>query len=203
MDGNLYRWFNRLASRTPWAHGITKFYASNGIVLFGVLILVVYVLAWRHDDHRGVAAAVWAGGAALVALLVGQLVGGPIDRARPYATLPNMHVLIDRTTDFSFPSDHALVAGAVAVGLLFANRRWGIVACVAAGLMAFARVYVGAHYPGDVVAGLAIGAIVAASGGYLLVPVLARVVDRLVQTPLRVLLSARRPAAPALDPREV
>ena len=54
MDGSLYRWFNRLADRTSWAHGVMKFYASNGIVVFGVLILVVYVVAWRRDDHRGV-----------------------------------------------------------------------------------------------------------------------------------------------------
>src|SRR5882762_5112598 len=111
MDGSLYRWFNRLADRTGWAHGVMKFYANNGIVLFGVLILLVYVLAWRHDDHHGVAAVVWSGGAALVALLVGQLVGGPINRARPYETMSNVHVLVDRSTDFSFPSDHALVAG--------------------------------------------------------------------------------------------
>ena len=203
MDGSLYRWFNRLADRTSWAHGAAKFYANNGIVVFGVLILLVYVLAWRRGDHHGVAAAVWAGGAALVALLVGQLVGGPIDRARPYEVMPKAHVLIDRTTDFSFPSDHALVAGSVAVGLLFADRRWGIAACVAAVLMAAARVYVGAHYPGDVVAGLVFGAVVAAVGGYLLVPVLSRVVDRLVQTPLRPLLSARRPAAALPDARDV
>jgi undecaprenyl-diphosphatase len=193
MDGSLYRWFNRLADRTGWAHGIAKFYANNGIVLFAVLIVVVYVLAWRRDDHHAIAAAVWAGAAALVALLVGQLVGGPIDRARPYEAMRNVHVLVDRTTDFSFPSDHALVAGSVAVALLFANRRWGIVGCIAAVVMAFARVYVGAHYPGDVVAGLALGALMAIAGGYLLAPVLTRLVDRVVRTPLRPLLTASRP----------
>lgn len=203
MDDSLYRWFNRLADLTPWAHGVMRFYASNGIVMFGGLILVVYVLAWWHDDHQGVAAAVWAGGAALVALLVGQLVGSPIDRARPYEAMPQVHVLIGRTTDFSFPSDHALVAGAVAAGLLFADRRWGIVACIAAVLIAFARVYVGVHYPGDVVAGLLIGAVIAIAGGYLLVPALTRVVDRLVRTQLRPLLSARPPARVLTDAREV
>lgn len=197
MDGSLFRWFNRLADRTGWAHGMTKFYANNGIVLFGVLIVLAYLLARRIDDHRAVAAAVWSGGAALLALLVGQLIGGPIDRARPYEAMPKVHVLISHTTDFSFPSDHALVAGAVALGLLFANRRVGICACVAAVLMAVARVYVGAHYPGDVLAGLALGAAVAIAGAYLIVPALTRLVDRLVSTSLRPLLSAR-PHAEAL-----
>lgn len=192
MDGSLYRWFNRLADRTGWAHGMMKFYANSGIIAFGVLIVLVYVIARQRDDHHGVAAAVWSGGAALVALLVGQLVGGPINRARPYEVMSSVHVLVDRSKDFSFPSDHALVAGSVAAGLLFANRRWGVVACVAAVLMAIARVYVGAHYPGDVVAGLVFGAAVAIVGGRFLVPLLTRLVDRLVRTPLRPLLSNRR-----------
>lgn len=51
--------------------------------------------------------------------------------------MTNVQILVDKTTDFSFPSDHATVAGAVAVGLLFANRRWGVVASVLAVLMAF------------------------------------------------------------------
>ena len=71
--------------------------------------------------------------------------------------MSDVHVLHDRTKDFSSPSDHATVAGTVAVGLLLANRRWGIPAVVAAVVMAFTRAYVGAHYPSDVLAGLALG----------------------------------------------
>lgn len=78
------------------------------------------------------------------ALGIGQLIGSAVDRLRPYEAMTNVHVLVDKTTYFSFPSDHATAVGAVAVGLLFANRRWGIVATVLALLMAFTRVYVGA-----------------------------------------------------------
>lgn len=112
--------------------------------------------------------------------------------------MTNVHVLVDKTTDFSFPSDHATTAGAVAVGLLFANRRWGIVASALAVLTAFTRVYVGAHYPSDVVAGLALGGIVAAAGWFTIVPVLTRLAKRLTRTPLRPLLTnAKRPTATA------
>jgi membrane-associated phospholipid phosphatase len=74
---------------------------------------------------------------------------------------------------------------------LFASRRWGIIAIAAALLMAVARVYVGAHYPGDVAAGLVVGGLAAAAGGSLLVPLMTRAVDRLVRTPLRPLLTSR------------
>ncbi len=58
----------------------------------------------------------------------------------------------------------SLWAGAVAVGLRFAVRRVGWIMVGAAILMAFTRVFVGAHYPGDVVTGLAFGGVIAAAG---------------------------------------
>src|SRR2546428_463519 len=82
------------------------------------------------------------------------------DRTDP-SPMTSAHVLVARTTDFSFPGDHATAVGAVAVGLLLTRRRLGIVMAAFAVLMAFARVYVGAHYPGDVVAGLALGGVTA------------------------------------------
>ena len=189
MDASVYRWINRFADRTGWAHGLFKANAGYGIALFVILLLVSYIDGRQHDDLTAVAGSVWAALAALVALGIGQLIGNPVGRARPYDTLANVHVLVDKTTDFSFPSDHATVAGAVAVGLLFANRRWGIIASVLAVLMAFTRVYVGAHYPGDVLAGLALGGIVAPAGWFTIVPILTRLARSLSRTPLRPLLT--------------
>src|SRR3954471_2500190 len=190
MDSNLYRWINRLADRTSWAHGLFKANAGYGIVLFAVLLLVAYLNGRQHDDLTAVAASAWAGAAAIVALGIGQLIGGAIDRARPYETMTNAHLLVDKTTDFSFPSDHATAAGAVAVGLLFANRRLGIVACVLAVLMAFTRVYVGAHYPLDVIAGLLLGAVVAWASYALVARLMRHLVEALSRTPVRPLLTA-------------
>ncbi|MEY2521542.1 MAG: hypothetical protein QOJ66_107 [Ilumatobacteraceae bacterium] len=182
MDGSLFRWINRLANRTGWAHGVLTAYAKYGIALFALLLLATYLDGRRHDDVRVVAGSVWAAIAALIALGIGQFIGGAIDRARPYEAMTGIHLLVDKTTDFSFPSDHATVVGAVAAGLMFTNRRWGSVAAALAVLMAFARVYVGAHYPGDVLAGLALGAAVAAVGRLVAVPQLTRVAAWLSRT---------------------
>lgn len=111
--------------------------------------------------------------------------------------MTDVHVLIARTADFSFPSDHATVAGAVAAGLLMTNRRWGTVAAVAAGTMAFTRVYVGAHYPADVLAGLTLGAVVAVAGGLFIVPVICQFVTRLARTRLRPVVAATLASKPS------
>ena len=195
MDGSIFRWINRLADRTSWAHDLFKANAGYGIVLFAVLLLVAYIDGRQHADLTVVAASVWAACAALVALGAGQIIGGAVDRARPYETMANVHLLVDKTTDFSFPSDHATVAGAVAVGLLFANRRWGIIASGLAIVMAFTRVYVGAHYPGDVLAGLALGGLVATVGWFVIVPLLRRIATRLTTTQLRPLVTNAEPIA--------
>jgi undecaprenyl-diphosphatase len=65
--------------------------------------------------------------------------------------------------DWSFPSNHAAIAAAAAVALLFVSRRLAVVAIVAALAMGASRVWVGAHYPHDVLAGLAVGTLVAAA----------------------------------------
>ena len=192
MDASIFRWINRLANRTDWAHGIFTAYAKYGIVLFGLLLVIAYLDGRQHDDVRAVAGAVWAGGAALVALGLAQIIGGAVNRARPYNAMSGVHLLIDRTADFSFPSDHATVAGAVAAGLLLSNRRWGIVAAVLAVAMAFTRVYVGTHYPSDVVAGLLLGVVVAYIGWVVVVPMLARVATSLAETRLRPLVAQGR-----------
>lgn len=78
----------------------------------------------------------------------------------------------------------------MAAGLFFVDRRLGWVAAALAALMAVARVYVGAHWPLDVVVGLASGAAVAAVLVLLARGAVAGVVGRLRSTPVRPLLGA-------------
>ena len=103
------------------------------------------------------AAVVCAGAATLLAVGINQPIVNAVHEARPYTDHPGVLVLATRSADFSFPSDHAVMAGAVAVGLVFVSRRLAALAGVAALAMAFARVYIAAHYPADVAVGLAAG----------------------------------------------
>jgi membrane-associated phospholipid phosphatase len=75
------------------------------------------------------------------------------------------------------------MAGAAAAGLWLVSRRLGAVATVAAVVMAFARVYIAAHYPWDVVGGLLLGAAVSLLGWALLHRLLTAVTGRLRRAP--------------------
>lgn len=63
--------------------------------------------------------------------------------------------------DWSFPSNHTVIAAAAAVALLYVSRRLGTIALLGACLMAVSRVWVGAHYPHDVIAGVLVGTLIA------------------------------------------
>ena len=105
--------------------------------------------------------------------------------------MPDVLVLVSRSADPSFPSDHAVMAGAVAAGTLLANRKLGLVTVALAVLMAFTRVYVGAHFPLDVAVGLAVGAIVALVSYLAVRPMFSRFIVLLTRTPVRPLVSAQ------------
>jgi undecaprenyl-diphosphatase len=158
---------NDLARASAWLHAPAVAYAKYGLVVFAALLLIG-VWQSRRSADRQLAAAIWAGLATLLAVAVNQPAAALVAEARPYAAHPSALVLVDRTTDWSFPSDHSVMAGAATVGLLLVSRRLGAVAAAAAVLMAATRVYVGAHYPHDVIAGLVLGGLVAGVGWLLL-----------------------------------
>lgn len=156
LNDQVFLAINGFARHTPWLHAPVQAYAKYGAGLFG-LLLVLGLLSVRRGPTRSLAASGWACVAVLVALAVNQPIGRLVAEPRPYAIHHGILVLAQRTSDFSFPSDHAVMAGATATGLLLFSRRLGLIAAAAAVLMAFARVYIAAHYPWDVLAGLALG----------------------------------------------
>jgi membrane-associated phospholipid phosphatase len=167
LDDQLFFAINSFARRTPGLHAPFLAYATYGLALFALLLLAGVLIA-RRDQARVLAAAGWACVATLLVVGLNQPVGHLFAEPRPYATHPQILRLADVTTDFSFPSDHAVMGGAVATGLLLVNRRLGLLAALAAALMAFARVYIGAHYPWDVLGGLVLGGAVVLLGWLLL-----------------------------------
>jgi membrane-associated phospholipid phosphatase len=186
-DSHDFRLVNNFARHTTWLHGPATAYAKFGVVVFGLLLVVGWWQARSTGDSLKAARALLAGVGVLIGVAVNQPLVHTVNERRPYAHLSHVLVLVSRSADASFPSDHATMAGAAVVGLLLVNRVLGIVATVLAVLMAAARVYVGAHYPADVVAGLALGALVAVAvqlAGPLLAPGVAR-----VRGPLRTLVS--------------
>lgn len=196
-DTQLFLDINDFARATPWLHGIVSAYAAYGIVVFAALMLAAWWAARRRADTTRMAAALWAPAGMFAALGVNQPIAALVGEPRPYTTLPHLLVLAHYSHDPSFPSDHAVMAGAVAAAVFLVHRRLGLLALLAAAVMAFSRVYIAAHYPWDVLAGLILGAAVSLLGFRLVRRLLVWLLTLAERTPLRpVLTTAPRPAAP-------
>jgi len=116
---------NDLARSTGWLHAPMVTYAGQGVALFAVLLIVGYLLARAKQRPLMLARALLAGAGALLAVAVNQPIVHAVNEPRPYTQLPHALLLVHRSMDASFPSDHATMAGAVAAGLLCVHRKLG------------------------------------------------------------------------------
>ena len=98
----------------------------------------------------------------MTAALCNGILKNAVARPRPYVMIPALHLLGPRASDWSFPSGHSCTAFSVG-GICLARlpKKAGIPAIVLAALLALSRLYVGIHYPTDVIAGVALGIVIA------------------------------------------
>ncbi|MDC0770169.1 phosphatase PAP2 family protein [Streptomyces sp. HD] len=157
---------NGLAKDAPrWFDRVMGYVGEYGLLL--ALILLIVWCWWSvrrkgaEDAASSVAALVWAPLAAAIAVLVNVPIRGFVERPRPFNDHQGLEVLVTGKTDYSFVSDHATIAMALGVGLFVANRKFGLAGIGLALLEGFCRIYMGVHYPTDVVGGFALGTAVA------------------------------------------
>ncbi len=150
---------NDLAGRSSVIDDVGKFMAKDMIYVMVAIGVALIVWLLVRNIRNAVETAVIMAAAVILSLVVGRVIEHFWFEARPWIDHPDTIKLISHSADASFPSDHCLVAGAIAMVALLAWRWLGILAVIGAILIAWGRVFVGVHYPGDVLAGLAIGAV--------------------------------------------
>jgi undecaprenyl-diphosphatase len=161
MDYDIYKTINGLSGNS-FADGLFKLFANDLSAVLVVMVALIFLFPWSQRRHERRSGAVLATATAGLALLINQPIAHTVDRLRPYLAHPaHAHLLISRSQDPSFPSDHAAGAFALAFGVWLYDRTLGSILLVLGAILAFSRVYVGTHYPGDVVAGAVIGIAIA------------------------------------------
>ncbi|MPM36586.1 hypothetical protein SDC9_83185 [bioreactor metagenome] len=126
---------------------------NNGFIWIGISLLLLCFKKTRM-----------AGLLALLAMLLGLLccniaLKNIVSRPRPYLSVEGLLPLLAPPDPNSFPSGHTCAAFAAAgIWLRTMPRRFfGVISVLAAAVMGFSRMYVGLHYPTDVLAGMCMG----------------------------------------------
>jgi undecaprenyl-diphosphatase len=180
LDRSAVEWLSSLhwPLVTPVMKGLT--YAGAGGTIWIVIALVVALRLRRPLVLVAVVATI------LLTSRADAVLKDAIGRARPFVGDPSVHPSIALPHDASMPSGHAMnaFAGAVLLGAVVPRARWPLL--VLAALIALSRVYLGVHFPSDVIAGALLGSAVGAAAAWLL-----RRGERAL---------ARRPANPGSDP---
>lgn len=186
IDETLFLWINGLAGKLTLLDEFMKGIAND--YFFIVSSCLVLLALWfgtrgirqREENQKAIIGASASLGIATgIVGILNQFYISP----RPFTEL-SANLLFYPPTDPSFPSHSTAIVFAIAIAILLADRKAGAFLLLLAFLHGFSRIYVGVHYPSDILAGATIGALTA-----LLV---FRLIRRLEPWPGRLLQLIRR-----------
>ena len=161
MDLGILRFLNQFAGQSKWLDQLGSFIAVYAIGLLAFLVILLWFLDESVQRKKNQYAIVLAVESVILAfggftLLIRSL----WPRLAPFVT-NNIKLLIEQNPlTPSFPSGHTVIAFALALPVLIYNRKAGIWLFVLAILIGASRVFVGAHYPSDILGGFAVALIV-------------------------------------------
>jgi undecaprenyl-diphosphatase len=163
FDAEAFRRLNNLAGRYPALDAVGVFCARWLLLVMFAAVFVRLYFALRRPEARAFAAMLASTEAHAVAASALAFVGNWvfsmfIFRSRPFVALHDVHRLVPPPlSPHSFPSSHSSVAFALAFSILLVDLPLGLALLVAACAVALGRVYVGVHYPLDIVVGIFVG----------------------------------------------
>ena len=159
MDETLTHLINDLSGQSVVVDQVFIVITKYGVPL---MVLAVIIQWWgKRPREESRQMTIIAGLTFLIGLLIAQVILLFIHRIRPYDAGVS-HLIIDKTIDWSFPSDHAIASLSIAFAyLLNGFRRHALAFFCAALLVCFSRIFVGMHYASDILGGAGVALVTA------------------------------------------
>ncbi|AEF18001.1 phosphoesterase PA-phosphatase relted protein [Thermoanaerobacterium xylanolyticum LX-11] len=152
MNYAIFQFINGFAGHHSILDKVMIFIALYSPIIYGLIMVIQWFIG--EDDGKKVSMEEFF--AAVIALSANFIISRFYFEPRPFVT-HKVNLLIKHPSDASFPSDHLSGGSAIAFTQLKGNKFLGATMMVLTVLLLIARVYVGVHYPVDVVAGFVIG----------------------------------------------
>ncbi|GAB6458775.1 undecaprenyl-diphosphate phosphatase BcrC [Bacillus cereus] len=152
MNYKLFQDINQMAGHHPFLDGFMVFVTQKALIIYALTLLAM----WFFGKEKYKQSVCFAAFTSVLALCISFVIGQIYFEARPFVS-HNVNLLISHAADASFPSDHTTGAFSLAFAILFRHRKIGTGMLLLAILTGFSRVYVGHHYPFDVLGGIIVG----------------------------------------------
>lgn len=175
VNYELFKAINGLSHHSAILDSIMVFITEYAIYAYALFLLAM----WLFGSTKGRQNALYAGFTGVAALIINYLITKVYVEQRPFVE-HTVHTLIPHAADASFPSDHTTGALAISIAILFRNKKLGWPLVIFGLLTGFSRIWVGHHYPIDVLGSIIVSLIV----GFLLFRfsnVLRPIVDLIVR----------------------
>ena len=157
MDYRIYHGINQFVVDHDWLGRSLNVMETWAVPVLAIATFGLWLLARPEGHRKWKLASASALASAALALLIAQVIGKIWPRDRPFVAHPDAHVWGSRSHDLSFPSDHASAAFGIAFAVFLFDRVVGSIFIAAATFISVGRVFVGVHYPADVLAGALVG----------------------------------------------
>ncbi|MFS2248607.1 undecaprenyl-diphosphatase [Bacillus sp. A31] len=171
---DLFRWVNQLSIDHGYLNPLFIGLAEYTVLLAALMCLFIWFQNRSRTNRRVV---VSAGFTFILAELIGKIAGIFYSNQQPFAEMSHVNLLIQKEVNNSFPSDHTIFIFSVCLIFWLFHKRhvyWLIIACA----VGFSRIWVGVHYPFDVLAGAIIACLTAVAVVYL--PICQRSVNAIL-----------------------
>jgi len=150
MNDWLFLLINSMANRSVIIDGLMITISKLVPYVYMLVLAGLFVKGFRVNSFK-LRAESFATGVLLVLCLIGSFIlGSMFYENRPFVEHPETILILNHAADASFPSDHAVGTMAIACGILFYRWKWGTWMVYGSILVGISRVFVGNHYPGDI-----------------------------------------------------
>lgn len=155
MNIEMFQAINHLAGNHPILDATMVFVTQKSLFIFALTLLFMWFFGNEKYKYTVVYAALTGALGLFINFLISQIYFEP----RPFIT-HHVNMLISHAADASFPSDHTTGAFSLAFAIFLRHQKIGFITVLFAVLTGFSRIYVGHHYPFDVLGSILVALLV-------------------------------------------